>query len=66
MSNHCLLVDNVLWYKTKIKTRITMAFWASLSLRQLVMEAAHASRNGGHLGETMTITESDSGTTGQE
>jgi hypothetical protein len=28
MSNHCLLVDNVLWYKTKKKTRITMAVWA--------------------------------------
>jgi hypothetical protein len=28
MSNHCLLVDNVLWYKMKTKTRITMAVWA--------------------------------------
>jgi hypothetical protein len=55
MSNHCLLVDNVLWYKTKTKTRITMAVWAPLSLCQLVMEAAHASRDGGHRGETMTI-----------
>jgi hypothetical protein len=55
MSNHCLLVDNVLWYKTKTKTRITMAFWTPLSLRQLVMEAAHASHDGGHQGETMTI-----------
>jgi hypothetical protein len=25
MSNHCILVDNVLWYKIKTKTRITMA-----------------------------------------
>jgi hypothetical protein len=48
MSNHCLLLDNVLWYKTKSKTRITMAVWAPLELRQLVMEAAHASRDGGH------------------
>jgi hypothetical protein len=47
MSNHCLLVDNVLWYKTKTKTRITMAVWAPLALRQLVMEAAHALRDGG-------------------
>jgi hypothetical protein len=44
-----------LWYKIKTKTRITMAVWASLSLRQLVMEAAHASCDGGHRGETMTI-----------
>jgi hypothetical protein len=55
MSNHCLLVDNVLWYKTKTNTRITMAVWAPLALHQLVMEAAHASRDGGHPGETMTI-----------
>jgi hypothetical protein len=55
MSNHCLLVDNVLWYKTKTQTRITMAVWAPLSLRQLLMEAAHPSRDGGHRGETMTI-----------
>jgi hypothetical protein len=55
MSNHCLLVDNVLWYKTKTKTRITMAVWAPLSLRQLVMEAAHALRDVGHRGETMMI-----------
>jgi hypothetical protein len=55
MSNHCILVDGVLWYKIKTKTRITMAVWAPLSLRQLVMEAAHASRDGGHRGETMTI-----------
>jgi hypothetical protein len=55
MANHCLLVDNVLWYKTKTKTRITMAVWALLVLHQLVMEAAHASRNRGHQGETMTI-----------
>jgi hypothetical protein len=55
MSNHCLLVDNVLWYKTKTKTRITMAVWAPLALRQLVMEAAHASHDGCHRGETMTI-----------
>jgi hypothetical protein len=55
MSNHCLLMDNILWYKTKTKMRITMAVWAPLALRQLVMEAAHASRNGGHRGETMTI-----------
>jgi hypothetical protein len=48
MSNHCLLVDNVLWYKIKTKTRITMAVWALLSLRQLVMEAADALRDGGH------------------
>jgi hypothetical protein len=48
MSNHCILVDNVLWYKIKTKTRITMAVWAPLYLRQLVMEAAHASRHGGH------------------
>jgi hypothetical protein len=53
MSNHCLLLDKVLWYK--IKTRITMAVWAPLSLRQLVMEAAHAFRDGGQRGETMTI-----------
>jgi hypothetical protein len=39
MSNHCILVDNVLWYKIKIKTIITMAVWAPLSLCQLVMEA---------------------------
>jgi hypothetical protein len=44
ISNHCLLEDKVLWYKIKTKTRITMAVWAPLSLRQLVMEAAHASR----------------------
>jgi hypothetical protein len=25
MSNHCILLDRVLWYKTKTKTRITMA-----------------------------------------
>jgi hypothetical protein len=25
MSNHCILVDKVLWYKIKSKTRITMA-----------------------------------------
>jgi transposase InsO family protein len=55
MSNHCILVDNVLWYKIKTKTRITMAVWAPLLLRQLVMEAAHASRDGGQQGETMTI-----------
>jgi hypothetical protein len=55
MSNHCLLVDKVLWYKIKTNTRITMAVWAPLSLRQLVMKAAHASRNGVHQGETMTI-----------
>jgi hypothetical protein len=55
MSNHCLLVDKVLWYKIKTKTRITMAVWAPLLLRQLLMEAAHALRNGGHRGETMTI-----------
>jgi hypothetical protein len=55
MSNHCLLLEKVLWYKIKTKTRITMAAWAPLSLRQLVMEAAHALRNGGHRGETMTI-----------
>jgi hypothetical protein len=55
MSNHCLLVDKVLWYKIKTKKRITMAVWAPLSLRQLVMEAAHASRDGSHQGETMTI-----------
>jgi hypothetical protein len=55
MSNHCILVDGILWYKIKTKTRITMAVWAPLSLRQLDMEAAHASRNGGHRGETMTI-----------
>jgi hypothetical protein len=53
MSNHCILVDKVLWYKIKTKRRITMAVWAPLSLRQLVMEAAHASRDGGHRGETM-------------
>jgi hypothetical protein len=52
MSNRCILVDNVLWYKIKTKTRIRMAVWAPLSLRQLVMEAAHASRDGGHQGET--------------
>jgi hypothetical protein len=45
MSNHCLLVDKVLWYKIKTKTRITMAVWAPLTLRQLVMESAHALRN---------------------
>jgi hypothetical protein len=55
MSNHCLLVDNVLWYKIKTKTRITMAIWAPLSLCHLVMEADHALRDGGHRGETMTI-----------
>jgi hypothetical protein len=55
MSNHCILMDNVLWYKIKTKTRITMAVWAPLLLRQLVMEAADASRDGGHRGETMTI-----------
>jgi hypothetical protein len=55
MSNHCILVDSVLWYKIKNKKRIPMAVWSPLSLRQLVMEAAHASRNGGHRGETMTI-----------
>jgi hypothetical protein len=55
MLNHCILVDNVLWYKIKTKTRITMAVWAPLSLRQLVMEAAHALRDGGQRGETMTI-----------
>jgi hypothetical protein len=55
MSNHCILVDGVLWYKIKTKTRITMAVWAPLSLRQLIMEAAHASRDGGHRGETKTI-----------
>jgi hypothetical protein len=55
MSNHCLLVDKVLWYKIKTKTRITMAVWAPLSLSQLVMEAAHVSHDGGHRGETMTI-----------
>jgi hypothetical protein len=32
-----------------------MAVWAPLLLRQLVMEAAHASRDRGHRGETMTI-----------
>jgi hypothetical protein len=48
MSNHCILVDGFLWYKIKTKTRITMAVWAPLSLRQLVMEAGHASRDGGH------------------
>jgi hypothetical protein len=47
--------DGVLWCKIKTKTRITMAVCAPLSLRQLVMEAAHASHNGGHRGETMTI-----------
>jgi hypothetical protein len=67
MSNHCLLVDNVLWYKIKTKTRITMAVWAPLSLRQLVMEAAHALRDGGHQEETMTIYRDRLGyTTGQE
>jgi hypothetical protein len=55
MSNHCILMDNVLWYKIKTKTRITMAVWAPLLLRQLLMEAADASRDGGHRGETMTI-----------
>jgi hypothetical protein len=55
MSNHCLLVDKVLWYKIKTKTRITMAVWSPLSLCQLVMEAAHALRDGGHRGKTMTI-----------
>jgi transposase InsO family protein len=55
MLNHCLLVDNVFWYKTKTKTRITMAVWAPLAIRQLVMEAAQALRNGGHRGEKMTI-----------
>jgi hypothetical protein len=55
MSNHCILVDGVLWYKIKTKTRITMAVWAPLALCQLVMEAAHASRDGGHRGETKTI-----------
>jgi hypothetical protein len=45
MSNHCLLVDKVLWYKIKTKARITMAVWAPLSLSQLVMEAAHVSRD---------------------
>jgi hypothetical protein len=55
MLNHCILVDNVLWYKIKTKTRITMAVWAPLSLCQLVMEAAHASPDGGHRGETLTI-----------
>jgi hypothetical protein len=44
-----------LWYEIKTKTRITMAVWAPLSLRQLVIEAAHTSRDGGHRGETMTI-----------
>jgi hypothetical protein len=48
MSNHCIPVDKVLWYKIKTKTRITMAAWAPLSLRQLLMEAAHALRDGGH------------------
>jgi hypothetical protein len=66
MSNHCLLVDNILWYKTKTKTRITMAVWAPVSLRQLVMEAAHTSQNGGHQGETRRLTESDSDTNGRE
>jgi hypothetical protein len=28
MSNHCILLDGVLWYKIKTKTRITMAVWA--------------------------------------
>jgi hypothetical protein len=55
MSHHCLLVENILRYKNKTKTRITMAVSAPLALRQLVMEAAHASRNGGHRGETMTL-----------
>jgi hypothetical protein len=55
MSNHCILVDGVLLYKIKTKTRITMAVFAPLSLCQLVMEAAHMSRDGGHRGETMTI-----------
>jgi hypothetical protein len=48
MSNHCLLLDKVVWYKSKTKTRITMAVWAPLSLRQLVMEGAHALCDGGH------------------
>jgi hypothetical protein len=48
MSNHCILVDKFLWYKIKTKTRITMVVWAPLSLRQLVIEAAHASRDGVH------------------
>jgi hypothetical protein len=26
-SNHCILMDGVLWYKIKTKTRITMAVW---------------------------------------
>jgi hypothetical protein len=26
MSNHCILMDNVLWYKIKTKTRITMQY----------------------------------------
>jgi hypothetical protein len=55
MSNDCLLVDKVMWYNIKTKTRITMTVWAPLSLRQLVMEAAHASRDGGHRRETMRI-----------
>jgi hypothetical protein len=55
MSNHCILVDKVLWYKIKTKMRITMAVWAPLLLCQLVMEAAHALRDGGHRGETMSI-----------
>jgi hypothetical protein len=53
MSNHCLLVDNVLWYtknKTKTKMRITMVVWAPLALRQLVMESAQALHDGGHRG----------------
>jgi hypothetical protein len=41
--------------KKKTKTRITMAVWAPLSLRQLVMEAAHTSRDRGHREETMMI-----------
>jgi hypothetical protein len=32
-----------------------MAVWAPLSLNQLVMEAAYASRDGGHRGKTMRI-----------
>jgi transposase InsO family protein len=32
-----------------------MAVWAPLSLRQLVMEAAHVSSDGAHQGETMSI-----------
>jgi transposase InsO family protein len=48
-------VNKVLWYKIKTKTRITMAVWAPLSLRLLVMEAAQALLDGGHRGETMMI-----------